>query len=92
MFTELSAFAMPGFVELLVIGIIAVGAVVFTVLPFWLVFEKAGFPGALALLMLLPVVNVAMLFFLAFADWPALRRPAAAGRLPDHDASERLDL
>ena len=62
-------------IELLVVGAVVVASVVFTVLPFWLIFEKAGFPGALALLMLLPVVNVVMLFFLAFADWPALRHP-----------------
>jgi hypothetical protein len=32
--------------------------------------EKAGFPGALGLLALLPLVNLIMFFFLAFSDWP----------------------
>ena len=68
-------FLGPGPAELLVVGAMVVVWIVFTVLPFWIIFQKAGFPGALALLMLLPVVNVVMPFFLAFADWPALRRP-----------------
>jgi hypothetical protein len=37
------------------------------------IFSKAGFSGWLALLMLVPLVNVGMLLFLAFAEWPALR-------------------
>ena len=60
---------MPGFVELSVIAMIGI----FGVLPFWLIFQKAGYPGALSLLMLVPVVHIVLLFFLAFADWPALR-------------------
>jgi hypothetical protein len=43
------------------------------VVPFWRIFAKAGFPGALALLMLVPVANLIMLFILAFMEWPALR-------------------
>ena len=44
------------------------------IIPFWKIFQKAGFNGALAILMLVPIVNLVMIFFLAFADWPALRR------------------
>jgi hypothetical protein len=65
-------FGMPGFFELVVVGAMFLVTIVFTILPFWLIFEKAGFSGALSLLMMLPVVNVVMLFFLAFADWPVL--------------------
>lgn len=66
---------MPGFFELLVIGaIIVLPVLVLTVLPFWVIFEKAGFPGALSLLMMVPGINVIMLFVLAFARWPALER------------------
>lgn len=43
------------------------------VVPFWQIFSKAGFPGALSLLMLVPVLNVLTLFYLAFAAWPSLR-------------------
>lgn len=44
------------------------------VVPYWQIFKKAGFAPALSLLMLVPLVNIIMPFFLAFADWPALRK------------------
>ena len=60
----------PGPVELLII----VFWVALIIWPFWRIFAKAGFNGALSLLMLLPLVNVVMIFFLAFAEWPALKK------------------
>ena len=53
------------------------------VLPVWRICSKAGFPGALSLLALIPIANLFLLFFLAFADWPALRhqKAPAAGDL-----------
>ncbi|MFP4171429.1 MAG: hypothetical protein ACLFV4_00805 [Candidatus Hydrogenedentota bacterium] len=48
-------------------------ALLLTVLPFWFICKKAGFHGALSLLMLVPIANVILPFFLAFAEWPALR-------------------
>jgi hypothetical protein len=44
------------------------------IIPFWKIFQKAGFNPALAILMLIPIVNLVMIFFLAFAEWPALKR------------------
>jgi uncharacterized membrane protein YhaH (DUF805 family) len=44
--------------------------------PWWKIYSKAGYSGWLALLMLVPLVNIGMLFFLALADWPALRGAA----------------
>ncbi len=55
-------------------------SLVFTVivaLVYCKIFSKAGFHWALGLLMLVPVANIVILFYLAFADWPihqALRR------------------
>jgi hypothetical protein len=40
--------------------------------PWFKIFAKAGFSGWMALLMLIPLVNLIMLFYLAFAEWPAL--------------------
>lgn len=40
------------------------------VVPFWRISEKAGYPGWLSLLVLVPLVNVGYLYFLAFAEWP----------------------
>lgn len=43
--------------------------------PLWKIFSKAGFSGALALLTLEPVINIFVFFYVAYADWPALRDP-----------------
>lgn len=42
-------------------------------LVWWRILARAGFPGALALLMYMPVVNLGLWIFLAFAPWPARR-------------------
>ncbi|HZX23339.1 MAG TPA: hypothetical protein VFF18_07380 [Woeseiaceae bacterium] len=41
------------------------------VIPFWRICQKAGYPGALGLLMVVPLVNIVFLYYLAFATWPA---------------------
>ena len=43
------------------------------IVPFWFIFKKAGYSQWLSLLMVVPIVNVVMLYFLAFSDWPRLR-------------------
>ena len=45
------------------------------VIPYWFIFKKAGFSPFLALLMLVPIINFIMLYFLAFARWNVV--PAA---------------
>lgn len=37
------------------------------------IFSKAGYCWALGLLIILPLVNIIMAFYLAFADWPVLK-------------------
>jgi len=44
---------------------------VLTVVPLWQICKKAGFAPPLALLGLVPIANIALMFFLAFAEWPA---------------------
>ena len=34
------------------------------------IFSNAGYSWALGLLILIPIVNIIMIFYLAFADWP----------------------
>lgn len=41
--------------------------------PFWSIFKKAGYSQWLSLLMVVPAINLAMLYFVAFSDWPRLR-------------------
>ncbi len=42
----------------------------FSVLVWWRIFSKAGYSGALGLLILIPVVNLIAVCVLAFAQWP----------------------
>jgi len=39
-------------------------------LMWWKIFSKAGYHGALGLLMLVPLANIIMLAILAFSEWP----------------------
>ena len=67
-------FGMPGFFELLIIAFICPVVFVIPVIAFWKICVKAGFPGPLGLLMLIPLANVFLPLYLAFADWPALMK------------------
>ena len=48
--------------------------------PWWKIFSKAGYPGWLALGMFVPLLNVILIFYFAFADWPVLS--GSAGTKP----------
>lgn len=39
------------------------------VIPYWKIFSKAGFAGALSLLMIIPLVNLIVLYVIAFSEW-----------------------
>ena len=39
----------------------------------WRIFSKAGYSGALSLLMFVPLANVILLFVFAFGTWPIER-------------------
>ena len=54
------------------------------VIPFWFIFTKAGYSRWLGLLMLVPVINVIMLYFLAFSTWPIHARNS-----PGADAAQK---
>lgn len=60
-----------GLPELLIV--FTVVAFPFLVVPFWKIFSKAGYPGIMGIAMLVPLLNVVMLFFLGFSDWPVLK-------------------
>jgi hypothetical protein len=58
-------------------GIGPLGALIVAILlllPVWRICEKAGYPGIVALLVLIPGVNLVFLYWLAFSDWPSLRK------------------
>ncbi len=60
-------------------------AVAISVTVYWRVATKAGYAGALSLLMFLPLVNLVMLLIFAFSEWPiekeirALRSSGGSG-------------
>jgi hypothetical protein len=68
--------AIPGPAEFIIILFLlfagVIGAMV-SVIPFWKICQKAGFPPPLSLLMLVPVANIVLPFYIAFAQWPASR-------------------
>ena len=65
-------FGTLGLMELIIIGIICTFAVV-ALIPWFFIYRKAGYHPAMGCLMFLPLVNVVMLFVLAFSDWPLER-------------------
>ncbi|HUU32224.1 MAG TPA: hypothetical protein VMY69_09010 [Phycisphaerae bacterium] len=59
-------FSVPGPWEILIILLFFI----VTVFPWWKICCKAGYPGPLSLLMLVPIANVILLFYFALAKWP----------------------
>ncbi len=45
------------------------------VIPYWKIFSKAGFSGWLSLLMFLPLINLIVLYIVAFSDWKTISKP-----------------
>jgi hypothetical protein len=41
----------------------------FVLVPFWQIFKKAGMPAWFSLLLIVPLVNLILLYVLAFAPW-----------------------
>ncbi len=68
-----------GLPELLVIFVLF-----FAIVPFWKIFSRAGYPGIMSLTMFVPGLNVIMLFFLGFAEWPVLKQLKAAEEQKSH--------
>lgn len=63
--TNAAAFGM----SFAVLGII-IGLIVIFFLPLWRIISKTGLPGALSLLLYIPVINIVMVLILAFTKWP----------------------
>ena len=63
-------------IPLMFLGFFGALISIVVLIPYWFIFKKAGFSPFLALLMFLPLINIAMLYFLAFSRWNVV--PAAA--------------
>jgi hypothetical protein len=75
---EILSIFFGGGAELMVISIMSIIPVV----AFWKICAKAGFPGALGILIIVPLANIVLVLYLAFADWPALKQSSPSA---DHE-------
>jgi hypothetical protein len=41
------------------------------IIAYWQIFKKAGFEPALSILTVIPVVQLVLLYYVAFSDWKA---------------------
>ncbi|MBC7256653.1 MAG: hypothetical protein H5T66_11185 [Chloroflexi bacterium] len=49
---------------------ISLAVLILSIVVWWRIFAKAGYSGALGLLMFVPIANVIVLLVLAFGRWP----------------------
>ena len=71
--TDILAFGVPGGWEFMIILIILPVTCILPAVVFWKICAKAGFPSVLGLLMFVPIANIVLPLYIAFAEWPALR-------------------
>lgn len=65
-----------------VIGFIGLIFSAIYIIPFWFIFKKAGFSPWLCFLLVLPVVNIVMLYVLAFTEWKVVPVAQASVYIP----------
>jgi hypothetical protein len=56
-------------IYLMFFGFFGVMVSIIVLIPYWFIFKKAGFSPFLGLLMVLPFINIVLLYVLAFARW-----------------------
>jgi len=56
------------------LGMIIMACVV--IIPVWRICQRTGYPGWVSILILVPLVNLGLLYFIAFSDWPADKKGA----------------
>ena len=47
---------------------------IFIIAPYWKICSKAGFSRWLSLLIIIPVINMIVIYVIAFSKWPALNK------------------
>jgi hypothetical protein len=62
-----------GAIGLLLILGFSIIMIIVAVVIWWKIFSKAGYSGAMGLLMFIPLVNLIALLILAFGEWPIQR-------------------
>ena len=60
------------------------------IIPFYRIFGRVGHPGWLGILMAVPLINLILLYYLAFSDWPAYRnKPTVEPVEPPFSSKEK---
>jgi hypothetical protein len=74
-----------GWQEIMVIAIIGFVITALVLFPWFIIYKKIGYSPAMGCLMFIPLVNVIMLFVLAFSQWPIERelQNARGSRQPE---------
>lgn len=63
----------------LIVGIVYLVVLIFFLYLWARIFRKAGYSGWLTLLLLVPLVNLGVIIWFAFANWPVQQRAMGAG-------------
>jgi len=50
--------------------LVGLAAFVFAIVIYWRIVSKAGYSGAMSLLLFIPIVNLIMIIIFAFSEWP----------------------
>jgi len=58
-----------------IIPIIILVCLIIVIVPFWFILKKAGFSPWLSLLYIVPLGNLFLYYFLAFAEWKVVPAP-----------------
>jgi len=77
---EMAVVTAMGVGMFVVVVFMALMSLVLMLIIWWKIFSKAGWPGALSLVMLVPLVNIIMVVYFAFATWPIQRELEALKR------------
>jgi hypothetical protein len=62
-----------GYASFEVVGLISLASLILTIWGAWQGVRRAGYAGAWSLLLLVPLVNIAVLYVFAYSTWPAER-------------------
>jgi len=63
-------------VHLIILLVVALPIFGVHIVPYWQIFKKAGFPGPLAFLMVVPLANLVVVYVVAFSRWKIAPEPA----------------
>lgn len=63
-------------------GLFALVGIFIYIIPFWMIFKKAGFSPWFSLLLFVPLANMIILYVVAFSQWKVVPLPQYAASLP----------